>query len=205
MPPFCRLPHISCPAPLCPLCPGRDSCSFVLRCPAPGLVRAAAFLISESPPCSALFCFQRPEEKRKKRPRPPAKTPRPTVPCGRAWQGPVVPPPPPWLLPHKRHSPSILSGFPLHPPNFLSAARGKGKRQRVGSRTILAPPPHHTPLTKLLPSVPGRRVSSQLPFIGKQTPSCDAIQPRLLTSTPKNPRKHQPRNHHHGEPKPGRV
>lgn len=93
------------------------------------------FLISEYPPSSTLFCFQRQEEKRKKRPRPPTKTPRPTVPCGLAWQGSHRPPPPPWLLPHKRHK-------PLDPVRLSSASaqllvsrtrkKGKGREFEAG-------------------------------------------------------------------------
>lgn len=96
------------------------------------------FLISEYPPSSTLFCFQRQEEKRKRGKRDQGlQQKRQDRQFPAAWPGKdlIVPPPPPWLLPHKRHK-------PLDPVRLSSASaqllvsrtrkKGKGREFEAG-------------------------------------------------------------------------
>lgn len=133
VPPFCRFQHISCPAPLSSSFSGYDSCSFVLQRPASGLVRTAASLIPEYPliPRLCFVCRDKrgTEKKETKASNKNAKTDsslRPSL--ARISSSPL-----PRLGSSRINvtSPSILSGFPLHPPNFFSAARGKREKEIV--------------------------------------------------------------------------
>lgn len=133
MPPPCPLfagSSIFLVQPLCPPCL-RDSCSFVFQRPASGLVRTAASLIPEYPLIPRL-CFvcrdKRGTEKKETNLGLQQKRQDRQFPA--AWPGKdlIVSPPPPWLLPHKRHKP--LDPVRLSSASaqlLLSRTREKGK------------------------------------------------------------------------------
>lgn len=116
--------------PLCPpLFSGRDSCSFVLQCPASGLVRTAAFFNIRMPPFLDFVLFPETRGKEKKEAKASNKNAK-TDSSLRPGLARISSSPLPRLGSSRINvtRPSILSGFPLHPPNFLSAARGKREK-----------------------------------------------------------------------------
>lgn len=108
------------------------------------------FLISEYPPSSTLFCFvsrdkrtRGKEEKRKRGKRDQGlQQKRQDRQCPAAWPGKdlIVPPPPPWLLPHKRHKPLDpvrLSSAPAQLLVSRTRKKGKGREFEAGRFFLL--------------------------------------------------------------------